>query len=199
MRKRRTLLVEAIHGRVGKGARAAEFLTAFFSPVHLVDRCLLWKLLRLWARTLRLEPQISEQLAAAFRSNPRNKGPFACLVFFWKEMGMTYSPEDDAYMLGGMRVDVLGEPWNAQTQHQWRQRLRAYFEKTLSARRADMIDLVPVDHKALARQQKRWTGPPAALLRAIQAGGTTTPDRVSRQVYGERASCSCRNGYANFA
>ena len=37
LRRRRTLIVEAIHGKVGKGARAAEFLTVFFSPVHLMD------------------------------------------------------------------------------------------------------------------------------------------------------------------
>ena len=196
-----TLIVEAIHGKVGKGARAAEFLTSSFSPVHLVDPfgCLLWKLLRVWMKHLRKEPCISEHLAAAFRSNPRNKGPLACLVYFWREMGMRYSEEDDAYFLHGVQIDVLGEPWNEKTQHEWRQRIRAHFERTLAARRTDMLDLHNVDHKALMRQQKQWNGPPAALLRGIQAGGTTTPDRVARQAYGERVRCPCGQGLANFA
>ena len=200
LRRRRTLIVEAVHGKVGKGARAAEFLTAFFSPVHLVDPfgSLLWRLLRLWAKHLRFEEDILLQVIAAFGSNPRNKGPLACLVFFWKEMGMTYSEEHDAFFLEGRQVDLLGEAWDAQTQRRWRQRLRSYFERVLAERRPDMMNLAQVDYQALARQQKQWTGPPAALLRGIQAGGTTTPDRVARQSLGERVMCPCGTGHANF-
>ena len=73
---------------------------------------------------------------------------------------MVYSVELDAFLLEGRQVDLLGEAWNAQTQHCWRQRIRSYLERTLAERRPDMMNLSQVDYKALARQQKQWIGPP---------------------------------------
>ena len=200
LRKRRTILVETVHGKVGKGARAAEFLTCFFCPAHLVDPfgSALWKLLRAWYTTLQHEQDIDVALGNALGKNPHKKGPLASLASLWREMGLAFHPEDQMFTLQGEQINLHGQ-WDAGTQHTWRCRIRAHMVSTLKGRRADMVDLEIVDYKALERQQNLWNGPSAALLRGIQAGGTTTPDRTARQAYGERVRCTCDQGYADFA
>ena len=195
----RARMVSAVHGNVGRGPRAPEILSAFFSPIHTSDPlgAYAWKMLRLWYTHLCLEDGVREHLSEALTQNlGRKKGPFLSVVKLFQTLGVTWDPTSDAFFVQEQEIALFGHAWNEKLKHQWRDVLRNKLVDDIKKRRRDLCDLNTIDRKALHRQQTSLPAHEAAVLRTIQCGGVSTPDRISRQSENKRTACRCGMGYA---